>query len=236
MTNRSKRMEMAMNNKIKAPGLLLAFVLVLGGCQETETNFTDGGEEILAEKGKTHTFSFDNAATGALPGEFINVLGDWAVEAEGTAPSASNVLRQEGSYGDPDFPRVVLKNLTFTDLTVRVRCRAEKGSTDQACGLMFHLVDSDNYFITRANALEGNVRLYRVVGGDRQQFASADLAVTSGEWHTLEATARGANLTVSWDGKQVISASDATFAKGKIGLWTKADSVTAFDNLEATAE
>ena len=145
-------------------------------------------------------------------------------------------MRQLGSFGDPDFPRIIVEDLTFADLTVRVRCKPERGGTDRACGLMFRLKDSDDYYVTRANALEANVRLYRVVHGDRQQFASADLPVTSGEWHTLEAHARGSSLTVKWDDKQVISATDDTFQRGKIGLWTKADSVTAFDDLEATGE
>lgn len=207
------------------------------GCQRpTPTAFTTAGGEVAAEKGRTYRWSFDDIATGPLPTDFVNVLGDWKTAAEGSAPSAPNVLRQGGSFKNPDFPRVVVKDLTFTDLTVRVRCRPESGSVDQACGLMFRLRDSDNYYITRANPLEGNVRLYRVVGGDRQQLASADLAVASGQWHTLEATARGQSLTVRWNETPVITTRDSTFDKGKIGLWTKADSVTAFDDLEARAE
>jgi hypothetical protein len=129
-----------------------------------------------------------------------------------------------------------MKDLSFTDLSVKVRCKPESGSTDQACGLIFRARDSDNYYIARANALENNVRLYRVVGRDRQQFGSADTQVKAGEWHTLEATARGAALTIRWDGAEVITQTDSTFASGKIGLWTKADSITSFDDLEARAE
>src|SRR5262249_37278372 len=217
--------------------LVAALGAALLGCQKaTPTNFTTGGEEVPAEPGRTYRWNFDDAPVGSLPDDFISVLGQWKVEAESTAPSPPNVLRQSGRFNNPDFPRVVVKNLTFTDLTIRVRCRPESGSTDQACGLMFRLKDSDNYFITRANALEGNVRLYRVVNGDRQEFASANAQVTSGQWHTIEAAARGTSLTVKWDGLQVISATDATFSKGKIGLWTKSDSVTAFDDLEASAQ
>jgi hypothetical protein len=219
----------------------LATMVVLGvvwhGCQKaTPTNFTTGGDEIPAVTGQVYQWNFDGAVVGSLPDDFINVLGQWKVDAEATAPSPPNVLRQSGHYSSPDFPRVVVKNLTFTDLTIRVRCRPESGSTDQACGLMFRLKDSNNYFITRANALERNVRLYRVVTGDRQEFASANAQVTSGQWHTIEAAARGTSLTVKWDGVQVISATDATFSKGKIGLWTKSDSVTAFDDLEASVQ
>jgi hypothetical protein len=217
--------------------MLAACALCTSACQKAvPTNFTTGGNEVPAEAGKTYRWTFDDAAAGALPGDFINVLGQWAVVAETTAPSAPNVLRQSGHYGNPDFPRVVVKDLTFTDLTIRIRCRPESGGTDQACGLIFRLKDSDNYYVTRANALEGNVNLYRSVNADRQQFAGASAAVASGQWHTLEATARGTRIIVSWDGLPLIDATDATFARGKIGIWTKADSVTAFDDLEATAQ
>jgi hypothetical protein len=212
-------------------------LLSMAACQTpSPTTFTTGGGDSPAEKGKTYRWSFDDTAVGALPADFINVLGEWKIEAERSAPSAPNVLRQRGAFKDPDFPRVIVKDLTFTDLTVRVRCRPERGSIDEACGLIFRLKDSDNYFITRANALEGNVRLYRVVNGDRQQFGSANAMVAAGQWHTLAVSARGTALSVTWDDVAVISENDATFTSGKIGVWTKADSVTAFDDLEATAE
>jgi hypothetical protein len=217
--------------------LFLAAALGAAGCNDTSDGvFTTGGNNVPAEIGRTYSWNFDGDAAGALPDDLINVLGDWAVAEDGSSPSTPNLVRQSGSFGNPDFPRVVVKDLDFDNLAVSVRCRAESGDTDQACGLMFRFQDSDNYFITRANALEGNVRLYRVVDGVREQFASADLDVTANDWHTLSATARGAELTVSWDDQQVIAASDSTFASGKIGLWTKADSVTAFDDLQATAE
>ena len=215
----------------------MLMALAAAGCQKpSPTNFTTGGKDVAAEKGRTYRWNFDAGATGGLPGELANVLGDWKIAAESTAPSGPNVLRQTGHYGDPDFPRVLVNDLTFTDLTIKVRCRPESSGTDQACGLVFRAKDSNNYYVTRANALEANVRLYRVVDGGRQQFAGADLPVTSGQWHSLQATARGTALTVEWDDKPVIHATDATFASGKAGLWTKADSVTAFDDLEVTAE
>lgn len=216
--------------------ILRALALLAGACTKpTPTRSTTGGDEVPAEPARTYRWSFDDAAAGALPADFISVLGDWKVEGDPTAPSAPNVLRQSGSFKNPDFPRVIVRGLTFGDLTLRVRCRLERGDIDRACGLVFRAKDSDNYYVTRANALEDNVRLYRVVAGDRQQFAGADLKVTSGEWHTLEMTARGSKFQVSWNGRVVIDASDATFTTGKIGLWTKADSVTAFDDLEAVA-
>ena len=197
---------------------------------------TVAGDGTAAEPGRTYRWTFDEPRSDALPENLVGVLGNWKIESEPSAPSAPNVLRQTGSFESPDFPRVIVWDLTFTDLALRVRCRPEAGRTDQACGLLFRAKASDAYYVARANALEGNVRLYEVVGGRREQLASSDLDVTSGEWHTLEVEARGTSLSVSWDGREVISATDATFDTGKIGLWTKADSVTAFDDLEARAE
>jgi hypothetical protein len=216
--------------------VLLAVALCATACAKpTPTRFTTGGDEVPAEARHAYRWSFDEAAAGSLPSDFISILGNWAAESDPTAPSAPNVLRQTGAFKNADFPRVIVKSLTFTDLTVRVRCRSETGEIDRACGIVFRAKDSDNYYLTRANALEDNVRLYHVVNGDRQEFASADLAVTAGQWHTLEVTARGTKLGVAWDGRPVLDAIDATFTNGKIGLWTKADSVTAFDDLEAVA-
>lgn len=217
--------------------VMLAIALYVTACAKpTPTQFTIGGDETPAEAGRAYRWTFDDAAAGQLPSDFIAVLGDWTVERDPGAPSRPNVIRQSGAFKNPDFPRVLVKSLTFADMTVRVRCRPENGETDRACGLMFRAKDSDNYYLTRANALEDNVVLYHVVNGDRQSFASADLSVTTGQWHTLEVTARGTKLGVSWDGRAVLDASDSTFAKGRIGLWTKADSVTAFDDLEAAAQ
>ncbi len=196
----------------------------------------DAGPSQPAVNGKTYKWSFDDMAVGAPAQGFSSPLGTWSVAADPAAPSAPNVFRQSGRFGDPDFPRAFVPALEFSDLTVRVKCRPESGGIDQACGLVFRLRDADNYYITRANALEGNVRLYHVIEGSRVQFAGANANVTSAQWHTLEATVRGDSFTVSWDGAPLFTASDRTFASGRVGVWTKADSVTAFDELEVGGE
>jgi glycosyl hydrolase family 59 (putative galactocerebrosidase) len=94
------------------------------------------------------------------------------------------------------------------------------------------LTTPDDYYVARANALEDNVRFYRVVQGRREQIAGIDTKVAGKEWHTLSLRAEGARFTVSFDGKELFSAEDPTFAAaGKVALWTKADSVTHFDTL-----
>jgi hypothetical protein len=209
---------------------LLALCLAASACgaDPTPTEFTDGGDDIPAEPGRTYSWSFDDDASGELPADFIQVLGDWQVN--------EGALAQLGEFADPDFPRVLIRDLTFTDFVFRARCRAEAGDTDQACGVLFRATDSENYFITRANALEDNLRFYRVVDGDRQQLASVGLDWTSGDWHELEVTARGTSIAIAWDGEVRLEAEDSTFARGKLGLWTKADSISRFDDLEATAD
>ncbi|TXH23641.1 MAG: hypothetical protein E6Q99_07725 [Elusimicrobia bacterium] len=213
----------------------IVLVLYAAGC-ESGDNFSMGGQDVPVPAGQVKKWSFDADSQGTLPADFINVLGAWQVAADPTAPSAANVLRQSGSFNNSDFPRVLVRDLSFGDLKLKVRCRPESGSADQACGLVFRAQDSDNYFITRANALEASVNLYRVLQRERQFITGASANVTAGTWQALEVVAQGSAITVSWNGAQLISATDATYARGKIGLWTKADSVTAFDELEATAQ
>ena len=215
---------------------VLFWIVLLTGCGKSlsPVNYTDGGLNAPAEKGKLYRWSFDDVAVSSLPDKFFSVLGTWQVEADAAAVSATNVLRQSGKFKGDDFPRLIVKDLSFSDFSLRVRCRPESGDTDQACGVLFRAQDSDNYYIARANALEGNINFYRVINGDRQAIKSADGSVAKGTWHTLEINTQGNETRVSWDSKEVLMARDDSFSAGKVGLWTKADSVTAFDDLEVT--
>jgi hypothetical protein len=128
----------------------------------------------------------------------------------------------------------VLKGFEARDVEVRVRFKPVSGKVDQAAGLVVRLRDPDNYYIARANALEDNVRLYKVVDGKRQQSAGVDAKVPAGKWQELGLRVVGDRLTVSLDGKELFSVTDRTFAEaGRVGLWTKADSLTHFDDLVA---
>jgi len=111
-----------------------------------------------------------------------------------------------------------------------VRFKPVDGTVDQAGGIAVRLASPEDYYVVRANALEDNVRFYRVVHGRRQQIQSADLKVTANQWHTLRLRAEGDSFTVSFDDKPLFTAQDGTFASpGKVALWTKSDSVTHFD-------
>jgi hypothetical protein len=123
---------------------------------------------------------------------------------------------------------------TSKDVRTSVRCRPVSGRVDQACGLVVRYRDPDNYYIARANPLEKNVRLYAVQGGRRRQLESWSGEVPSGAWSTLGLEAKGDRLVVLWNERQIIETNDSTFAEpGRVGLWTKADSVTWFDDLVA---
>lgn len=162
-------------------------------------------------------------------------VGKWIVRAERDAPSGKNVLAQvDADDTDYRFP-IAFTGPELKDLKLAVKCKPVSGKVDQACGLVFRLKNADNYYVTRANALEDNVRLYHVVKGKRIQFAGWDGKVKGGVWHDLAVEAVGDRFLVSFDGKQVIDAHDKTFTEaGKFGVWTKADSVTYFDDLVAT--
>ena len=158
--------------------------------------------------------------------------------ADPTAPSKPNVVVQTSTdTTDYRFPLLIADQGSFRDLDLSVKFKAVSGRVDQAGGLVFRLKDPNNYYIVRANALEDNYRLYHVVGGRRQQFAGANFKVTPGVWHELRVEAVGNKFACYYDGVKKIEATDDTFKDaGKVGLWTKAESVTYFDDLKATAK
>jgi hypothetical protein len=155
------------------------------------------------------------------------------VRAEADAPSAPNVLAQtDADPTDYRFPVAVADAPTARDLELAVRCKQVSGHVDQGCGLVFRFRDFDNYYLTRANALESSVCFYFVKGGRRKSVTCWNGPVKSGVWHDYRVTAQGDHIEISWDGAKVIDRKDTTFTDaGRVGLWTKADSVIEFDDL-----
>jgi hypothetical protein len=182
-------------------------------------------------------------AVGGLPPEFQAAWrtgqgkpGDWQVVEDTTASQGKAIAQLRTDTTDYRFPLAVWQPLVAKDLEVTVRIKAVAGAVDRAGGLAVRLLDANNYYVTRANALEDNVNLSRVVQGKRQQIAGASVKVPSGIWHALGLRADGDRLTVNFNGKDIVTATDRTFAgAGKVALWTKADSVTRFDRLEIQA-
>jgi len=177
--------------------------------------------------------SFDDAAAGKLPAEWRQgVTGNgsprWAVRADPSAPSGPNVLEQSGSG---TFPWCVLPRAKLENGFVEVRFKAIAGSQDQAGGVVWRWKDGDNYYVARANALENNVSLYYTEKGRRITIKYVDAPVQKNTWHTLRVDFDLKKIRVSLNGKTYIDAVDEHIeGDGAVGLWTKADSVTAFDD------
>ena len=195
---------------------------------------------ILRAQGVMGGIDLSRFAVGPLPPEFLTswrtgkgAIGDWRVVEDASASQGRAIAQLSADPTDYRFPLAVYELLRAQDVEASVRFKAVSGRGDQAGGLAVRLTNADNYYVVRANALEGNVNLYRVVKGQRQQMTGASAQVSSGVWHTLTLRAEGDRLSVSFNGKPLLTHSDRTFAgPGKVALWTKADSVTHFDRLE----
>lgn len=198
---------------------------------------------LMAEgSAMAETVNFDDAATGAAPdGWTLTMTGrgqpKWTIEAEPTAPSKPNVLKQSGQA---TFPLALKNGTRIQDGFIEVRFKAIAGSEDRAAGLVWRAKDANNYYVVRANALEDNVVLYKTIKGVRSALDilgrkggyGVKVSVPSGQWHTLRCEFAGTRFKVTYDGKPMFEVEDASIRDaGMIGLWTKADSVTVFDDL-----
>ena len=208
----------------------LTLLLALGvtAMAHAETRKVDFTEDATDQPPKG--FEFGHTAGVGKPGR-------WVVQADGS----NKILAQT----DPDstrsrFPVAVLSGLSAADVDLSVRFNPVSGRVDQAAGLVWRYQDQDNYYIVRANALEDNVVLYKVQGGKRTDLPlkgegrtygkKADVA--AGQWSTLRVVANGAMFEVYFNGSKLYDVEDKTFANGgKVGVWTKADSITQFDDL-----
>ena len=174
---------------------------------------------------------FDKDSVGSPPsGWTVGVTGrgnpKWTVEVDASAPGGAKVLRQSGAG---TFPWAVRKDVTMTDGTVAVKFKPIAGREDAAGGLVWRWKDGDNYYVARANALENNVSLYYTVNGRRNTIRYVNAPVAANAWHALKVDFSGSHIVVAFDGKVYIEAEDTHIAgPGTVGVWTKADSVTAF--------
>jgi hypothetical protein len=185
----------------------------------------------------SHAANFGADAIGAPPpGWTCGVTGrgspHWAVAADATAPSGSGKVLLQGGSGT--FPWCVKSGLSIADGFVEVKFKPIRGREDQAGGVVWRWKDGDNYYVARANALENNVSLYYTEGGSRKTLKYVDAPVAAGAWHTLRVEFSGSRIAVMLDGKRTIELDDTHISgSGSAGVWTKADSVTAFDEFNA---
>jgi hypothetical protein len=187
----------------------------------------------LAMDTSAQTENFDKASVGALPqgwktGVTGQGTGRWAVNMDSTAPSAPNALTQSGQGS---FPWAVREDVALSDGFVEVKLKAISGKEDQAGGVAWRWKDGNNYYVARANALENNVSLYYTANGRRNTIKYVKAPVPLNAWHTLRVDFIGASIKVSLNGRTYIEEKDNHISgSGAVGLWTKADSVTAFDD------
>lgn len=204
--------------RVTIAGLVSVFVFVS----------TIAGGGAMAE-----TVSFDSFSAGALPAQWVcGVTGSggsrWTVEADANAPSKPNIVRQSGVG---DFPWCALKSASLADDYIEVKFKALSGRRDQAGGVMWRWKDGNNYYVARANALENNVSLYYTTNGRRNTIKYVDAPVPKNTWHTLRVEFSGTSIKVSLNGKTYIDVQDNRISgAGAVGMWTKADSVTVFDD------
>jgi hypothetical protein len=179
-------------------------------------------------------FEAPNAFQPMLTGQGGPVA--WSVIDDPGASGRKVLAQTSADRTDYRFSLAVFDRPVLQDLDVAVRFKPVSGEVDRAAGIAVRLADRDNYYVVRANALEDNVRLYRVLKGNRQQFAGANAKVPSGVWQELRLVVRGNRFEVFFAGRSLYSATDATFpGPGRVALWTKADSVTWFDDLRISS-
>jgi hypothetical protein len=186
--------------------------------------------------------SFESTQTGIAPERWISTLTGsgapkWTVESDETAPSKSKVLKQSGRA---TYPLLLKNDSSIRDGFVEIKFKAIAGSQDRAGGIVWRAKDANNYYVIRANALEDNVVLYKTVDGVRSPLDivgrkggyGIDIKVPADTWHSLRIDFSGSRFRGSFNGKELFEVEDSTFADaGKVGLWTKADSVTLFDQI-----
>jgi len=185
-------------------------------------------------------WSFDREQPGTLPSEFSvgtlfdgRAAGEWQVLATERAKSPPHVLAQLMAKGAEHAYKITLiKGIVASDLNLQVSFLPIQGQADMGGGLIWRAADDRNYYLARANPLEQNIRVYRVEKGIRHLLENFNQTIDVRQWHTLQVTHQGCHVNIFFDGRQVLDLCEKTFQTGMIGLWTKSDAVTYFDDLQ----
>ena len=201
--------------------LVLGLMLIAGG--------------IVAQNGKM-SWNFDKDKVGEIAKGFTNEVGKWEVAPDSTAPSKPNVLAQLAKSSGSTFNITIVNGGNYKDVDITVKMKAIAGSTDQGGGIVWRAKDPKNYYVARFNPLEDNYNLYHVVNGRRSEIKGAKVKSTPG-WHSLRVTMTGDHIQCYLDGRKHLDAKDSTFKEaGRIGLWTKSDAQSHFDDLEVSGK
>jgi hypothetical protein len=204
------------------------------------------GTALAAADEKTRGIRFGKDDVGKVPaGWKSDKTGKgegsvWKVVADKTAPSKTGyVLAQTAESPSSTFNLCVAEDTSYKDVEISVAFKAIRGKKDQGGGIVWRYQDANNYYVARVNPLEDNYRVYKVVGGRRsQEFQSKeDLKVPVNEWHVLKVKMKGDHIECYLDGTKHLDVKDSTFTNaGKVGLWSKADAQTRFDDFKVTGE
>jgi len=206
--------------------IVAALVLFLAGCGsgQSGSQSNSGPQEFFTQE----SWNFDEDSPGDPPADAEGFSGTWEVRPDSDAPTEPNALCQTE---EAQFPALALSDEEYTDLALTTSFKPISGEEDQAAGLIFRVQDEGNYYIVRANALEDNAAIFKYVNGRRSEIASEATDVEPGEWQELRVEATGNNIRALLGKKEVVEATDEEFTSGRVGLWTKADSVTCFDSV-----
>jgi hypothetical protein len=210
-----------------------ASLLLMGGMAITEI--------ATAQPQGTQVVDIGSMEVGQEPAGFTTWRtgegspAEWRVVDDPSATRQKAVAQTSKDTTDYRFPLAVYQPVSARNVEVSVRFKPVAGKLDQAGGIAVRLTTPDDYYVVRANALENNVRFYRVLKGKREEIQGTSTKVAGNQWHTLGLRAEEDRFIVSFDGKPLFTAQDKTFSRaGKIALWTKADSVTYFDTITIT--
>lgn len=186
-----------------------------------------------ASKGAIKNWNFDGGPVGALSAEFEARSGEWKVVADESAPSKPNVIGQTGKSSDKDANLLLLKDVVGTNIDIQFKFKTVGGEIDQGCGVVFRAKDEKNYYLFRYNPLESNIRVYKVLDGERIAIHSVEDVFEQAGWQAMRIVTNGKRLEGHLYGEARFSFTDETFGEpGRVGLWTRADAQTYFDDLQ----
>jgi hypothetical protein len=198
------------------------------------------GTVLPAAEDEPRAFRFQKEDVGKVPaGWKADKTGKgegsvWKVVADDTAPSGAGLVLAQTTEGPSSlFNLCVAQDTNYQDVEVSVAFKANEGKKDQGGGIVWRYQDANNYYIARMNPLEDNFRVYKVIAGKRSaQFQNAEVKIPAGEWHTLKIKMVGDHIECFLDGKPYLDVKDTSITSaGKVGLWTKGDAQTAFDQV-----
>ena len=224
-----------MRNCIKAVAVLLIIFLASAAMVIAK-------DKQPAVKAGVYFLDFEDVPVGELPSGWKveatgrqSPLATWQVQEDRSAPSGTKVLAlvKTNHHSGGTFNLCWTDKVSFQDGEIEVAFKAVKGRIDQGGGIMWRVQDRNNYYVARFNPLEDNFRIYYVRDGIRRMIQSARVSLQPGKWHNMKIEQKGSEYACFLNGRKLLEGSDSHFKKaGGVGLWTKADAVTSFDNFK----